>query len=150
MRLRTRLGAVAATVLAASGIVLAVPGTAQAGAYGCKGTFIRSIPVPTDWRVLSDIRLYYNSSSGYSCAVNVKRRAFRDIRTRVDIQMINGTWLEDNVRPGVNEDRDGGKFKWYAGPVRVKGRNLTVTIWASTDYRGEKAHTVKTVKGDRR
>lgn len=150
MRLHTRLGAVAATVLAASGIALAVPGTAMAGAYGCKGTFIRSIPVPTDWKVLSDVRLYYDSSSGYSCAVNVKRGAYRDIRSEVSIQMINGNYRDDNHRPGITFDQQNGKFKWYAGPIRVKGRNTTVTIWASTDYRGEEADMVKTVKGDRR
>jgi hypothetical protein len=149
MRLRTRLGTLAATVLAASGIILAVPGPAHAGGYGCTGKLIREFPVPTDWLVMSDVRLYYNSSTGYSCAVNVKRPRFRDKRTHMWIHMFNGNWREDNARRKVTFDDDQGKFKWYAGPIWVKGRNLTVHITATTDYDGDEAYVSKSVRGDR-
>jgi len=136
MRLRHRIAGIAMAGAVASGLLVAGGTAAEAGAYGCSGKFIRSWPISAKFVVVSDVRLYYNSSTRYSCAVNVKRKAYRGKKTQTDIEMLNQTWAEDNQHKGVNWDKDGGKFSQYAGPVKVRGRSTKgkkykVTIVAS-------------------
>ncbi|KAB2347753.1 hypothetical protein [Actinomadura rudentiformis] len=142
MSLRTRIGAVLASAVVASGLVVAVPGTANAGAYGCAGKFIKSWPVHSMWRTLGDVRLYYNPKTKTSCAVVVKRKAYRDKKTSMSVRLYNQTWAGDNSNK-YNVDTDSGKFKHYAGPVKVrgkssKGKKYKVTIWADISYGGER------------
>jgi hypothetical protein len=109
---------------------------ASAGAYGCSGSLVGKWRVPLEDQLTgetyyrSDIRLYYNSRSGWNCAVLAKRpgQARYGERTPLYIEMYNARWAEDNWKN--NYDDDEGRFKYYAGPVRVYGRNLCVSIIA--------------------
>ncbi|RBQ21376.1 hypothetical protein DP939_01260 [Spongiactinospora rosea] len=126
------------SVLAAAGIALAaqvaLPQAAQAGAYGCAGSLVGTWKVPlkdalsgkTYYR--SDIKLYYNASNGWNCAVLAKRPGLPRYgeRTPLWIEMYNSRWAEDNWKN--NYDQEQGKFKYYAGPVKVYGKNLCLSI----------------------
>jgi hypothetical protein len=76
----------------------------------------------------SDIKLYYNARSGWNCAVLAKRpgHARYGERTPMWIEMYNSRWAEDNWKH--NHAQDQGRFKYYAGPVKVYGKNLCVSI----------------------
>ncbi|CND99733.1 Uncharacterised protein [Mycobacterium tuberculosis] len=50
---------------------------------------------------------------------------------------------EDNVRWGVNVDQDYGKYWQYAGPAKVKGRGMCISIIADTYYYDEHARLYK-------
>ena len=146
--LAVMLSMVAVTALAAANAT-----EASAGAYGCSGSLVGKWRVPlkdaltgeTYYR--SDIKLYYTSRSGWNCAVLAKRPGLAryGARTPLYIEMYNGRWAEDNWKN--NFDKDQGRFKYYAGPVRVYGRNLCVSIIAkhgdhtgggSPDYNGQR------------
>jgi hypothetical protein len=144
MKLHHRITGIAAATAVASGLVVGVPGTANAGAYGCSGKFIRSWPVTTSWVTLSDIRLYYNSSTGWSCAVNVKRKAYKSKKTSVWIHMMNSRANDTDKAGPSYVDSENGKFKWYAGPIRVKGKmggkKLKVSLVGETYWDGSRAY----------
>ncbi|MER6944587.1 hypothetical protein ABT294_11255 [Nonomuraea sp. NPDC000554] len=109
---------------------------ASAVTYGCSGSPVGSWPVTmknaaggTYYR--SDIKLYYNADTGWKCAVLVKRPGLPRYgeRTPMSIYMENARMSRGNVRN--NQDNDAGRFKYYAGPVKVYGRHLCVTIVAA-------------------
>ncbi|MEU7901109.1 hypothetical protein AB0B45_50835 [Nonomuraea sp. NPDC049152] len=109
-------------------------------AYGCSGDLVGTWPVPmkdlltggTYYR--SDIKLFYNSRTGWNCAVLVKRpgKPRYGVRTPMAIEMYNGTWADDNLKKR-NYDQDSGRFKYHAGPVRVYGKYMCVGIVARHD-----------------
>ncbi|MFF4616979.1 hypothetical protein [Nonomuraea jabiensis] len=112
---------------------------ANAGAYGCTGSLVRSWPLPLKDAVTgktyyrSDIKLYYNARTGWNCAVLAKRPGLAryGVRTPMDIYMENDLMADDNAENVKGKrDSDSGSFKYYAGPVRVYGKNLCVTIKA--------------------
>ncbi|MFG1959827.1 hypothetical protein [Nonomuraea sp. NPDC049028] len=115
---------------------------ANAGAYGCTGSLVRSWPLPLKDAITrktyyrSDVKLYYNARTGWNCAVLAKRPGLPryGVRTPMSIYMENDLMGDDNVKNVKNKrDYDGGNFKVYAGPVKVYGRNLCVTIKAEHD-----------------
>lgn len=140
MRLRARAVAVAAALAVTVAPAVALSQAAQASGYGCSGKLIDTYPVKSKWNTLSHIYLYYDSRTGYNCAVNVKTAYYSQFKHEVSIEMYNSTLTEDNYHPGVNVDDDSGKFKYYAGPVKVKGRGLCVSLVADTWYYDERAH----------
>ncbi|MDX3103171.1 hypothetical protein ACIBO5_07700 [Nonomuraea angiospora] len=131
-------------VVTASQAVASAP--ASAGAYGCSGSQVGSWAVPlrdlvtggTYYR--SDIKLFYDASTGWNCAVLAKRpgQARYGERTPMAIHLWNSRLTDDNVKN--NKDSDSGRFKYYAGPVRVYGKNLCMYINAlHGDHTGPEA-----------
>lgn len=138
MRLRTRIGAVMAAAVAASGMFVATQGTAQASAYGCYGNLVGTWPVKSKvGNTLSHIRLYYNPATGYNCAVNVKTAYYSQFKHDTFVEIMRSDWAEDNHRPGVTIDTDSGKYKYYAGPVKIPAKNKCVMVTARTYYYDE-------------
>ncbi|GHH48810.1 hypothetical protein GCM10017774_55200 [Lentzea cavernae] len=126
-------------VASAAALILA-PMNAHAAEYGCTGSLIDTYKVMS--RVpnhLSTIRLYYNSSTGYNCAANVKTAYYSQFKHEASISMYNQDFTEDNNRPGYNNDFDSGKFLYYAGPVKVYAKGKCVSIRAITYYYDEMA-----------
>jgi hypothetical protein len=134
----TRLGkAVAVLAVAAAASVIA-PMNAYAAEYGCTGSLIDTYKVYSSVpNHLSTIRLYYNSGTGYNCAANVKTAYYSQFKHETYIQMYNEDWAEDNNRPGYNIDEDGGKYQYYAGPVKVYGKGKCIGVFARTFYYDE-------------
>jgi hypothetical protein len=134
----TRFAKVLAAVLAAGAVGVVVPGAAQAAEYGCAGNLIDTYSVKSGSTTLSTIRLYYNASDGYNCAVNVKQAQYQSSKSEIDVTMFTDDFREDdNNRPGYNNDFDSGNFYEYAGPVRVYGKGKCVVIWARTKAGGK-------------
>jgi hypothetical protein len=127
----------------AAGLVMAVPGVAQAGGYGCSGSLVKTYAVKSKWHTISHVKIYYNANSGWNCAVNVKTKYFQQFKHETSIWLYNQTLTEDNVRNGVNTDSDNGKFWKLAGPVRVKGKNMCISFVADSYYYDEHAHLSK-------
>ncbi|GAA3221680.1 hypothetical protein [Actinocorallia longicatena] len=142
MTFATRTAAVAGTALAASALVLSVPGSASAGGYGCSGGLVKTYAVKSKWNTLSHVRVYYNAKSGWNCAVNVKTRYYAQFKHKTSIRLNNELFYDEKPHKG-SVDSDSGKFKLYAGPVRVKGRHLCITVVADTWYYDEHAHLYK-------
>ncbi|MFD4641565.1 hypothetical protein ACFWN2_29945 [Lentzea sp. NPDC058436] len=134
----TRLGkAIAVLSIAAAASVIA-PMNANAAEYGCSGSLIDTYKVKSNvGNHLSTIRLYYNASSGYNCAANVKTAYYSQFKHDASIQLLNSDWAEDNHRPGYNIDTDSGKFQYYAGPVKVYGKGKCMSVTAHTWYYDE-------------
>ncbi|MFC4058574.1 hypothetical protein ACFOWE_09730, partial [Planomonospora corallina] len=134
MSMRRRAAVVAAAALVTSGIATAVPASASAGGYGCSGSFVGSWRVPSKDMLtgkkyyVTDVKLYYNAKTGWNCAVFVKRKGSPRYGrpTPMMISMYNQRWTEDRMKN--NYDADSGDFKHYAGPVKVYGRNMCVSI----------------------
>src|SRR5687768_9098175 len=128
--------AVAVLAAAAAALVVA-PSTANAAEYGCTGSLIDTYKVKSNWNHLSTIRLYYNASTGYNCAVNVRVHPYNQFKHDTSITLMNEDWREDNHRPGYNIDEDGGKFQYYAGPVKVYGKGKCISVHGRTSYYDE-------------
>lgn len=137
----TRLRKLAAVVAATAAALVLAPMNAHAAEYGCTGTLIDTYKVMSSVpNHLSTIRLYYNSSTGYNCAANVKTAYYSQFKHQASISMYNQDFREDdNNRPGYNNDFDSGKFQYYAGPVKVYAKGKCVTIRAITYYYDEMA-----------
>jgi len=134
--------ALGAASLAAGAITVVAPGSASAAEYGCAGTLLDTYAVKSAvGNTLSHIRLYYNAGTGYNCAVNVKTAYYSQFKHDISIFMHNEDFTEDdNNRPGYNNDSDGGKFQYYAGPIKVYAKGKCVSITAITYYYDEMAH----------
>jgi hypothetical protein len=141
MRFHIRIGSAVAAVAVAAGSMAATPGTAIAGGYGCSGTLVNTWPVRSAVpNTLSNIRLYYDASTGYNCAVNVKTAYYSQFKDETSITIMREDWTEDdNNRPGVTIDSDGGEFSSYAGPVKIPAKGRCVMIDAITYYYDEVA-----------
>ncbi|RCV51572.1 hypothetical protein [Marinitenerispora sediminis] len=135
--MRKKLASALAVLVAAVGLQAAAPPAALAGEYGCGGTLVGSWPVPLEDRLTgathyrSDVWLYHDSDTGWNCAVLVKRPGHERYgqATPLAIQMYDSAWGEDGWEAGY--DGDTGDFRFYAGPVRVYGRDTCVHIRAS-------------------
>jgi len=132
--------AIAVTVAAAAALIVA-PMNAHAAEYGCTGNLIDTYKVSSNVpNHLSTIRLYYNSSTGYNCAVNVKTAYYSQFKHEASIAIWNQDFREDdNNKPGYNNDFDSGKFQYYAGPVKVYGKGKCISMRAITYYYDERA-----------
>jgi hypothetical protein len=109
---------------------------AGAAAYGCSGTQVGSWKVPMKDALdggtyyISDVKLFYNARTGWNCAALVKRSDHQRYgeKTPLYLEMYNSRWAEDNWKN--NYDKDVGRFKYHAGPVKVYGKNICVSIHA--------------------
>lgn len=133
----TRFAKVLATVLAAGAVGVIAPGAAQAAEYGCAGNLVDTYAVKSGDTTLSTIRLYYNASNGRNCAVNVKAARYQSTKSEISISIYTQDFREDdNNRPGINNDYDGGNYYEYAGPASVIGKGKCISMFARTKAGG--------------
>ncbi len=154
--MRNRVLAVITTMSTAMAIQAATPTAAHAGGYGCSGKLVGTWRVPMKDQLTgktyyrSDIKLYYNSRTGWNCAVLAKRpgKPRYGERTPMVIEIYNTRWAEDRMKN--NYDMEAGRFKYYAGPVNVYGKNLCVSMRAlHGDYTGPKQGPSEEYNGHR-
>lgn len=150
-----RTATVALAGVTALGLHLVAAPPAAAAAYGCSGTQVGSWKIPMKDALdgstyyISDVKLFYNAATGWNCAALVKRAGHQRYgeKTPLFIEMYNERFAEDNVKN--NYAKDAGRFKYYAGPVKVYGRNMCVSIHArhgdhtgpGNDYNGRLSKT---------
>jgi hypothetical protein len=117
-----------AAIVAASLVVTAPAAPAYAGGYGCTGTFVGGWPIYGSEGASGDIDLYYDSGTGWNCAVAVKRSndVFYGLATNMYIHMNNSSYDDNHIKN--NYASDSGMYKYYAGPVRVYGNNMCIWI----------------------
>ncbi|PYC88531.1 hypothetical protein C7C46_00165 [Streptomyces tateyamensis] len=138
MREILRRAALGATLIAATagGLTFAA-GPASAAGWGCSGSEVSGSPyaVTTDsGTVYSYAHLFYDSSTGMNCAVNVKAGSLYGVASYTGVTLYEcaqdtpGTCTGIEVAPD-----DSTTFKYYAGPVSVPGRGHCVQLWAETD-----------------
>jgi len=136
----------------ALGLHLVAAPPAHAAAYGCSGSLVGSWRIPMKDQLdggtyyISDIKLFYNPATGWNCAALAKRPGHQRYgkKTPLYIEMYNARYAEDAVKNNYDSDR--GSYKYYAGPVKVYGRNMCVSIRAmhgdhvggDTDYNGRR------------
>jgi hypothetical protein len=121
--------AIAALVVTTIAGLLTAP-AASAGAYGCDGTLIHTINHAYNDTYVATTYLYWDGT--YNCAVAVKTGRYYGISTRMALELYNSTGAEPN------HDVDDGPYKYYAGPVKVYGRNACIatelTMWDAKGY----------------
>jgi hypothetical protein len=117
-----------AALVAASLVVTSPAGPAYAGGYGCTGSSVGSWVVYGSEGAAGDIHLYYDSSTGWNCAVVVKRTShvFYGLATNMYIYMHNSAYDDYHIKNNWSDDS--GMYKYYAGPVRVYGKNMCIWI----------------------
>ncbi|MFJ3716678.1 hypothetical protein [Streptomyces sp. NPDC090057] len=140
--MRKVLGALAVTAaIAASGVVFAP--AASAAAYGCAGSEIDTYAVKTSGGTqYSTIHLFYDSSTGNNCAVNVATTAGgygTAEKTMVNISVCSGTTLSSCVGGQITNKADVGNYQYYAGPVSVHAANHCILVSGSREHNGVNA-----------
>ncbi|MGC0313198.1 hypothetical protein [Kitasatospora acidiphila] len=132
----TRKVAVAgALALAASGVTVATAGTASASSWGCSGTEVASYPLvrPDTGTTYSYVHLFWDSSTGYNCAVNVKVGSLYGVQTSTSVELDECAQdAPGNCTVVGNPAVDNGAYSYYAGPVRVYGQGHCIQLKADT------------------
>ncbi|WP_145902798.1 hypothetical protein [Kitasatospora viridis] len=132
-----------AAVTIASGITLASATTASAGGWGCSGTEVSGSPYLTHTTmtgaVLSYVHVFWNSSTGQNCAVNVKTGSLYGTKTLTDVTIyecaydFTGSACGDYPGlPPLTSREDSNAFYYYAGPVSVPGSGHCIRVTADT------------------
>ncbi|MFE0457851.1 hypothetical protein ACFW1A_01155 [Kitasatospora sp. NPDC058965] len=119
--MRRALTAFAAFALATAGVVVAAP-TASAGGYGCTGNLVGSFSDKHNGTVWGTLYVYYDSSTGDNCAVNVANSAGY-YGTSTIKNVVISECSQTSPGPVCDEigtpQEDNKNYYDYAGPVRV-------------------------------
>ncbi|GAA2415225.1 hypothetical protein [Nonomuraea africana] len=111
-----------AVVLAAAAAALVVPASPANAALSPQSVcgsgygIIDSVPISTG-RLWATSYLLYNSGNGYNCVVTMKQ---------TDLTVATFTEARIQVQGSSTIHRDGGYYKSYAGPVRVRAAGKCV------------------------
>ncbi|MEV2266534.1 hypothetical protein [Nonomuraea africana] len=112
MKLRT----IAAALVLGAGVLV---GTASpASAATCSGTHLDNWPITGGY-----IAVYYNSSTGYNCAMTYTNRPGVSQYIRVTLSAIGGS-----------SRTDAQYYKYYAGPVSVYGKGKCIEVYGQVGY----------------
>lgn len=122
MKIRRTLTGAGLAIAAIASTVAAGSAPAQAGAYGCAGVAVDSATVRSGGKTLGWLTFYWDSASGNNCAVMVKDGDVLPGRTPMQVA------IHQTSAP-YNTVQDYGNYTWYAGPVKVYGRDKCV--WAN-------------------
>ncbi|MET8148295.1 hypothetical protein ACIBSW_27020 [Actinoplanes sp. NPDC049668] len=118
-RIATALGMAAAAAVATVVVDVA---PASAGAYGCAGVAVDSDTITRGGKTLGWLTFYWDSASGDNCAVMVKNGDVLPGRVQMQVAI-------HQAEAPYRTHQDYGNYSWYAGPVKVDGRNKCV--WAN-------------------
>jgi hypothetical protein len=122
--LRRSLATLGAAAMAAGLVSVATATSASAGAYGCAGSLVWSHALKNGNNITqSNLYLYYNSSTGYNCAVNVwaSTAGTKSWITVGILSSTDGAWNDDP-----------GPYQSYAGPVMTYGANRCIKVYGYT------------------
>jgi hypothetical protein len=118
------VAALAAGVLAANPAYAAPTPYTPEGVCGAGFTKVKdgTRPLKHGPDTFGYVYLMYNRSTGYNCVVSIKTAYYRTATyTTATLKVKGGKTYTDK-----------GKFKYYAGPVKVKARGKCVSYWGST------------------
>ncbi|GAA3471865.1 hypothetical protein [Nonomuraea roseola] len=107
MKLRT----IAAALVLGAGALVGTAGPASAAT--CSGTHLDNWPIKGGY-----ISVYYNSSTGYNCAMTYTNRPGVLQYIRVTLGVEGGT-----------SKTDARNYKYYAGPVSVYGKGKCIEFY---------------------
>ena len=117
---------VVATVLAAGGLI-ATP--AQAAAYTpeavCGAGYAKVSGGTKSVGGWGTVYLLYNRKNGYNCVVTIKS-SYVKTATRTSATLEVSRPASGGTIPYVNKDSDSGKYRYYAGPVKLPGKGMCV------------------------
>lgn len=126
------------------GSLVSAPSASAAG-YGCSGSLIDTYDVRTNagsGTLFGHVYLYYNSSNGVNCAVNVSNSAGGYGTAKYMYMSINKcTQTSPSSTCSITtRDEDSSQFyTQYAGPVSVTSPNNCILISAAINYNGRVA-----------
>ena len=121
MRMAKRRFAAVATALAMAGGLLAGTATPAAAASSCSGGLLGNNKVPGGY-----VAVYYNSSTGYNCAMT----------------FTNNPGVLQSITVGIavsgtsTSKIDSGMYRYYAGPVSVYARGKCIDWWGGAGSGG--------------
>jgi hypothetical protein len=134
--IRRFAGAAAVLATVAGGLTFAAAGPASAAGWGCSGSEVSGSPytLATGGSVYSYVHLFYDSSTGRNCAVNVKVGRFSGVASYTDVELDECAEDTPGTCTPLTKDRDWkATYQYYAGPVSVPGRGHCVRLFAETD-----------------
>lgn len=121
------------------GSILAAPGATASG-YGCSGTEIGTYAVRVSGGTTSygTAHLYYDSATGYDCAVNVATAA-GGYGTPHQISVHLAACKETSPDPKQctetgTPQTDSHTYDYYAGPVKVHAPGQCIHLYATDTY----------------
>lgn len=114
------------------GGVLAVPAAANAAGYTPEGVCGNGFAVVNKAPVgsLGTVYLLYNRRNGLNCAVTIKSK-LQGLSTRTTVELQVSRPAGNGTAPYVQKDSDTGRFKYYAGPVKLQGKGMCVKFFGS-------------------
>ncbi|MGE7435366.1 hypothetical protein [Kitasatospora sp. NPDC001175] len=128
-----------ATLTLGGGLTFATAGPAAAGGWGCSGSEVSGSPYAVkddNGNVFSWAHLYYDSSSGQNCAVNVKVPALSGTPSWTYVHLATCAETSPGNCTSTQADDDptdfSKRYSQYAGPVRVNAQGHCVSLWAET------------------
>ncbi|MBW5252331.1 hypothetical protein JGS39_25630 [Streptomyces sp. P01-B04] len=120
--------------------------SASAAGYGCSGSQIDSYSVITGSANGSvnygNVYLYYDSSTGYNCAVTVANSAGGNgVAKEMYISLIKCTQTTSTGTCTLTStrDEDKGNYLNYAGPVKIPAAGHCIQISGRIVYKGKSA-----------
>ncbi|SOD85179.1 hypothetical protein SAMN06272765_2585 [Streptomyces sp. Ag109_G2-15] len=130
-----RIISVLSVLFSLFGFALITAPSASAAGYGCSGSLVDNHPIRTTENVTyGNLYLYYDSSTGYNCAVAVKNSAGgagTASKTTVSIfRCTAGASTGDACTTDASDD-DSGNYSSYAGPVKVYAPNRCIRLYAN-------------------
>ncbi|MEU7339927.1 MULTISPECIES: hypothetical protein [unclassified Streptomyces] len=137
--------ALASAVCAMLAAALLWAPAASAGAYGCGGSEVGTYPVDADNGVRYGwIHVYYDSSTGKNCAVNVATSAGgygKAKRMYMHLMECSSGSVRSYEDCRVIEDDTDVRtdYKYYAGPVSVTAPDHCLIMTGSISYNGQDA-----------
>ncbi|GGM21477.1 hypothetical protein GCM10011608_02680 [Micromonospora sonchi] len=105
--IKRKLVALASTAALTAGLLAATGGPAVAAT--CSGGLLGNWPIKGGY-----ISVYYNSSTGYNCAMTHTNKP--GVAKYIMVQ----------IGSGGTSKKDAGTYKYYAGPVSVYGRGRCI------------------------
>jgi hypothetical protein len=121
MRTATRRLATIVSALAMAGGLFAGTAGSAAAAGSCSGGLLGNNPVPGGY-----VAVYYNSSTGYNCAMTFTNKPGVTQSITVGIA----------VSGSSTSKVDSGMYQYYAGPVSVYAKGKCIDWWGGAGNGG--------------
>lgn len=137
-------GAVLASVPASGSAAQQAPRAAPAAAGSCSGSLIERVPVSGGGKKIGTLVVYYDSSTGKNCArLNHGSKTWGKKRLTYVYLAKCKQKSSGHTCTIANAEHDKGKFKYYAGPVRLRAKDHCIFATGYIKYNGT-YHTART------
>ncbi|GAA2773448.1 hypothetical protein [Kitasatospora cinereorecta] len=126
--------------IAAAGLTIGAP-TASAGGWGCTGSEIDTYSVTYGSTMYGAIHLYYDSSTGKNCAVNVATSAGGyGVDKYMSVSLVRCTQTSPSSTCTIDDAKtNADTYKYYAGPVSLSAADHCINVRGRITYNGHEA-----------